>query len=162
MANTASATFSIQPPEPFYFSKPHEWTKWIRRYERFHQASNLTASTEENQVNTLIYCMEDEADDVLRGLRLSDADQRQYTKERDGIQSFFVVKKNVVYERARYNMRKQEANETVDAFVTALYALAEHCSYGTLHDELIRDRILVGLADTRLSECMQMEKDLYL
>lgn len=160
MANTPVATFSIQPPEPFDFSKPHEWTKWIRRFERFRQASNLTASSEENQVNTLIYCMGDKADNVLRGLKLSDADQRQHTKVRDGFQSFFIVKKNVVYEHARFNMHKQKANETVNAFVTSLYALAEHCSYGTLHDELIRDRIVVGLADTRLLERMQMEKDL--
>ncbi|KAK9543155.1 hypothetical protein VZT92_000952 [Zoarces viviparus] len=160
MASARGATFSIQLPEPFDFSKPHEWTKWIRRFERFRQASNLTASSEENQVNTLIYCMGDEADDVIRGLKLSDADQRHYANVRDGFQSFFVVKKNIVYERARFNMRKQEAHETVDAFVTALYALAEHCNYGMLHDELIRDRIVVGLADTRLSERMQMEKDL--
>lgn len=144
MANTPSARFSIQPTEPFDFSKPHEWTKWIRRFKIFRQASNLTASSEENQVNAFIYCMGDDADDVLRGLKLSDADQCQNTKVRDGFQSFFAVKKNIVYERARFNMRKQEANETVDAFVTALYALAEHCNYGTLHDELVQDRIVVG------------------
>ena len=126
MANTHGATFNIQPPEPFDFSKPHEWPKWIRRFERFRQASNLTASSDDNQVNTLIYCMGDEADDVLRGLKLSDEDLRSYTIVREGFQSFFVVKKNIVYERARFNMRKQEENETVDAFVTALYALAEH------------------------------------
>ncbi|XP_042072880.1 uncharacterized protein K02A2.6-like [Haplochromis burtoni] len=159
-ASTPSATFSIQPPEPFDFSKPHEWTRWVRRFERFRQASNLSASSEENQVNTLIYCMGDEADDVLRGLKLSDVDQRDYAKVRDSFHNFFIVRKNVVYERARFNMRKQEPNETVDAFVTALHALAEHCNYGPLHDELIRDRIVVGLADTRLSERMQMEKDL--
>lgn len=159
-ASTPNATFSIQPPESFDFSKPHEWTKWIRRFERFRQTSNLSASSEESQVNTFIYCMGDEADDVLRGLKLTEAEQRQYGMVRDGFNDFFIVKKNVVYERARFNMRKQEPHETVDAFVTALYALAEHCNYGTLHDELIRDRIVVGLADTRLSERMQMEKDL--
>lgn len=158
MASTPSATFNIQPPEPFDFSKPHEWTRWIRRFERFRQVSNLTATSNEHQVNTLIYCMGDEADDVLRSLQLSDADQRKYDKVKDGFHSFFVVKKNIAYERARFNMRKQGPNETVDVFVTALYALAEHCSYGTLQGELIRDRIVVGLADTRLSECMQMEK----
>ena len=96
---------------------------------------------------------------ILRGLKLNDVDQHQYDKIKDAFHSFFVVKKNIVYERARFNMRKQEANETVDAFITALFALAEHCNYGTLHDELIRDRIVVDLADTRLSERMQMEKD---
>lgn len=91
MASTPSATFSIQPPEPFDFSKPYEWTKWIRRFERFRQASNLAISSGDNQVNTLIYCMGDEADAVLRGLKLSEADQRQYAKVGDGFQSFFVV-----------------------------------------------------------------------
>lgn len=153
-------TFNIQPPEPFDFTKPLDWTKWIRRFERFRLASNLSTNSEENQVNTLIYCMGDEADDVLRGLKLSEDDLKVYKKVKDGFHNFFVVKKNVVYERARFNMRKQEANETVDAFVTALHALAEHCNYGPLHDELIRDRIVVGLADTKLSERMQMEKDL--
>ena len=28
----------------------------------------------------------------------------------------------------------------VDEFVTDLYRLAEHCEYGILHDELVRDR----------------------
>ena len=156
----ATATFNIQPPEAFDFSKPLEWTRWIRRFERFRQASNLADSSEENQVNTLIYCMGDEADDVLRGLKLSAGDLRQYSKVRDGFQTFFVVKKNIVYERARFNVRKQETNETVDAFVTALYALVEHCNYGQLTDELVRDRLVVGLSDARLSERMQMEKDL--
>ena len=72
---THSATFNIQPPEPFDFSKPHEWPKWIGRFESFRQASNFTASSDDIQVNTMIYCMGDEADDVLRGLKLSDEAQ---------------------------------------------------------------------------------------
>ena len=33
------------------------------------------------------------------------------------------------------------------SFITSLYCLAEHCGYGMLHDETIRDRIVVGLWD---------------
>ena len=40
--------------------------------------------------------------------------------------------------------------------------MAEHCKYGDLQDELIRDRIVVGLADLKLSERMQMEDKLTL
>lgn len=159
---TSSATFSIQPPDPFDFGKPHEWPKWIRRFERFRQASNLTSSSQENQVNTLMYCMGDDADDVLKGLKLSAADQLDYAKVKEGFEKLFVVKKNIVYERARFNSRKQEPNESVETFVTALYGLAEHCNYGTLHDELVRDRIVVGLADLKLSERLQMKEDLTL
>lgn len=59
----------------------------------------------------------------------------------DGFQLFFVVK-NVVYKHAQFNMHKQEANKTVDAFVTVFLSRALH--YGKLHDELIRDRIVAG------------------
>ncbi|KAL6455308.1 hypothetical protein MHYP_G00362590 [Metynnis hypsauchen] len=156
------ATFNIQPPESFDFSKPQEWDKWIRRFERFRLASNLNASSEENQVNTLIYCMGDEADDILRGLTLTDAERSTYKEVREGFQRFFVVKKNVIYERAKFNMRKQREGESVDSFVTALYALAEHCNYGVLHDELIRDRLVVGLLDKGLSERMQLDAELTL
>ncbi|KAJ8380841.1 hypothetical protein SKAU_G00016190 [Synaphobranchus kaupii] len=34
-----SATF-IQPPEPFTFTKPQEWERWIRRFEPFRQANS--------------------------------------------------------------------------------------------------------------------------
>ncbi|KAL7865994.1 hypothetical protein SRHO_G00112410 [Serrasalmus rhombeus] len=156
------ATFNIQPPESFDFSKPQEWDKWIRRFERFCLASNLNASSEENQVNTLIYCMGDEADDILRGLTLTAAERGTYKGVRDGFQRFFVVKKNVIYERAKFNMRKQSEGESVDSFVTALYALAERCNYGVLHDELIRDRLMVGLLDKGLSERMQLDAELTL
>ena len=61
---------------------------------------------------------------------------------------------NVIYERDRFNMWRPGENETVDYFVTALYALAEYCNYGLLHDELIKDRLVIGLADVRLSERM--------
>lgn len=48
----------------------------------------------------------------------------------------FVKKHNVIYKRACFNRRRQEEGETVDSFVTDLYALAEHCSYGALHNPI--------------------------
>ena len=52
--------------------------------------------------------------------------------------------------------------ESADSFITALHCLAEHCGYGTLHDEMVRDRLVVGLRDKRLSEQLQMDPELTL
>ena len=38
-------------------------------------------------------------------------------------------KRYVIYERARFNQRKQQEGETVDSFVTSLYTLPDSCSY---------------------------------
>ena len=59
-------------------------------------------------------------------------------------------------------MRKQEEGESVDSFVTALYALVEHCSYGALHDEMIRDRLVVDFQSAKMSEKLQLDSELTL
>ena len=72
---------------------------------------------------------------------------RKYTDVKAGFDAFFVPKKNVIYERAKFNQRVQLPGETVDSFITALYGLAEHCNYGQLQKELICDRLVVGLSN---------------
>ena len=66
------ASFHILPPEKFDFAQPEQWPRWYRRFERFRQASGLASKSEENQVNSLIYSMGDEADDILYLFGLSD------------------------------------------------------------------------------------------
>ena len=63
----------MRPPEP---SRPEEWPKWIRRFERFRMTSGLTSRGEEAQLNTLIYAMGDQADDILRSFTLSEEDHK--------------------------------------------------------------------------------------
>lgn len=88
--------------------------------------------------------MGDEADDILRGHDLTDTQRQQYTSVKAMLETYFVPRKNVIYERARFNQRFQQPGESVDVFITAWHTLAENCKYGALHDELIRDRIVVG------------------
>ncbi len=77
------ASYQIAPPEAFNFAKPEEWPKWIRRFERFRQASDLSSKQEESQVSTLIYSMGDQADDILGSFTLSEVDQKKYSKVRE-------------------------------------------------------------------------------
>lgn len=42
---------------------------------------------------------------------------------------------------------RQEEGETIDAFVTRLREKAATCEYGTLRDQLIRDRLVLGITD---------------
>ncbi len=57
--------------------------------------------------------MGDEGDDILCGLTLPAAERDTYKGVRDGFQSFFVVKKNVIYERAKFNMCKHRCQKLV-------------------------------------------------
>ena len=155
------ASFQISPPQSFNFAQPDEWPRWIRRFERFREASGLKSKEQASQVNTLVYCMGDEADDILSSLGLSD-DKKSYETVKTKLEGHFVKRKNVIYERAKFNQRKQEQGESVDSFITSLHCLAEHCGYEGLKNEMIRDRIVVGLRDANLSMKLQMVPDLNL
>ncbi len=48
-------------------------------------------------MNTLKYCMGDEADDVLIGQPLSEAEHQEYETVKETFKRFFVPKKNVIY-----------------------------------------------------------------
>ena len=155
-------SFRVQLPEKFDFSRQEEWPKWSRRFERFRQASGLAKEEEESQINTLIYAMGDQADDVLHSFKLSTTQLKQYHTVKTKFDEHFVVRRNVIFERAKFNQRRQEEGETVDTFITALHVLAKHCNFGTLRDEMIRDRIVVGLLDAKLSEKLQLDPELTL
>ena len=106
--------------------------------------------------------MGDEADDILKSFQLTATQKKKYDVIKERFENYFVVKRNVIFERVKFNRRIQAEGETVDTFVTALYCLAEYCGYGTLQDEMIRDRIVVGLKDVKLSERLQTDPDLTL
>ena len=59
-------------------------------------------------------------------------------------------------------MYRQEEGKPVDSFITSLYQLAEDCNYRDLHDGMIRDRIVVGLRDSNLSERIRTDPELTL
>lgn len=154
--------YQIPAPEPFDFSNTDDWPKWVRRFERFQQSSELSKKFEENQISTLIYSMGDAADDIYQSFRLSEEEARNYKVVKKKFDDCFMKKKNVIYERAKFNMKRQEEGEPVDAFITALYNVASKCDYGTLNDELIRDRIVVGIRNQSLYEKMQLDETLTL
>ena len=78
------------------------------------------------------------------------------------LDSFFQVRRNTIFKRAKFNRRCQGEDKTTEEFITALFALAENCNYDNLRDELIRDRIVVGIKDTALSGQLQLHTGLTL
>ena len=156
------ATYHLSSMDQFNFKNPEEWPQWIRRFERFREASGVSSKSEQSQVNILIYSMGPKADDIFQSFTLSEADAKKYQTVKSKFDEYFTVRRNTIHERAKFNRRRQGETESVDEFITDLYALAKYCNYGQLNDELIRDRIVVGIRDAQLSEKMQMEPELTL
>ena len=59
------------------------------------------------QINAMIYCMGDEADDISKSFTLAREEERKHGKVKDKLDQHFIIKRNVIFERAKFNMRKQ-------------------------------------------------------
>ena len=153
---------NIDLPKPFNFSDPDDWPRWKKRFLQFRDASNLSAASESRQVNTLLYCLGEDADDVLIPTNVTDDKRKKFDDVLAKFDAFFKVRQNVIFERAKFNKRVQLTSESAEQFITALYHLAETCNYQDMKAEMIRDRLVVGIRDQHLSQQLQMDPDLTL
>ena len=97
-----------------------------------------------------MYCLGDDAKGVLASTNIKDDDRRKYevmTKFDD----YFKVRKNIMKGLSSIQETKKEG-ETADEYITVLYELIETCEYGTLKEDILRDRLVVGIRDKRMSE----------
>ena len=158
----AMANLRPDAPEQFAFAQPDNWPKWKKRFEHYWAASGLDKESDERQVSTLLYCLGNSADDVLTSTNIIAEDRKKYDSVLAKFDQFFGVRKNVIFERAKFNRHNQLPGELAEKYITALYHLVESCDYSELKEEMLRDRIVVVMRDVRLSERLQMDPKLTL
>ena len=101
----------LQAPEPFNFKEPDGWPQWKRRFEQFRVASGLKEENDVKQVSTLLYCLGEEAEAVFESTGITNDERKRYAKVMEKLDAFFKVRKNVIFERARFNRRNQLEGE---------------------------------------------------
>ena len=88
-------------------------------------------------------CIGPDALEIHTGLPFqSDDDRQNIDKVLELWQNYCIGKTKVIYERYRFNN-----HESIDAYTTALHTLAETCEFGSLKEDLIRDRLVCGIRD---------------
>ena len=154
-------TYFRAPPEPFDFKKPKSCRQWLRRLMKSRIARGLSQKPEEERINSLISHMGEVADDIFTSFDISE-DSNNWNAACDQLHKHFVAKQSVIYERARFSARVQAENEPIENFITPLYSLCEHCNYSSSREEMIKDGLVVGIRDDKLSQRMQMDSELTL
>ncbi|UYV60549.1 K02A2.6-like [Cordylochernes scorpioides] len=75
----------------------------------------------------------------------------------DLLRQRYVVKSRPWVIRMKFNDRRQLQGETIADYISALCALAKDCAYGSMEDELIRDRFIVGTKIKQLRDRLLVE-----
>ena len=62
------------------------------------------------------------------------------------IDAYFIPKRNVIHECAKFHLRVQQAGENAESFYRSLMELSETCDFKDKNEE-IRDRLVIGILD---------------
>ena len=95
-------------------------------------------------------------------LNISDEDRNNVEAGMTASENYFKPQRNVVYERYVFNSCEQNQGESVDSYVTRLRKFASSCKFGTLTDELIHDKLVIGILDRGTKGKLFQEKSLTL
>ena len=90
----------LQTPASITFNSPDEWPKWKRRFKQYRVASGFDKENDEWQVSTLLYCLGEEADDMLTSMNITPENQKKFADVIQKFDKFFKVWKNVIFERS--------------------------------------------------------------
>uniref|UniRef100_A0A6P7FEP3 Uncharacterized protein LOC114329349 n=1 Tax=Diabrotica virgifera virgifera TaxID=50390 RepID=A0A6P7FEP3_DIAVI len=155
-STTINMPVQVNPPEKFTFSQPNMWRK---RFQSFMSVSGQDQKPEKDKIDILMYIMGDESEEiVLQFPKIPNT----YSEMLQSFENHFIPRRNVIFEWFMFNSRIQQPGEAIEHFITSLHSLAEYCDYSTLEEELIRDRIVVGMLDTKTSERLQLQGTLTL
>lgn len=158
-------------PDSFDFDKPAFWPEWKKRYERFRSIEKIDQESGRLQVDSLIYTMGPEAEKIFASLTFPptpepSAEQPVPIDPREDyatvvklLDDYFVPKRNIIYERAKFNTRNQQPGESAEAYIRSVTEQASKCDFQAAESEMIRDRLVVGMLDKDLSQKLQLNRD---
>ena len=157
----------LPPPPPLEMhdgNVAEKWKKFRLAWGNYALATELNKKSEPVQVATLLTVIGEEARDVYSTFDWPDAESK--SKIGPVLQKFADYcqpRKNIPFERYRFNKRAQEAGESYDQYKTALRKLAEGCEFDTITtEEILRDRLIFGIREVKVCERLLRESQLTL
>ena len=159
--------FTLPPPPPLEIHDSNVAEKWKRfclEWSNYVLTTELHKKSEQVQVATHLTVIGEEARDVYPTFEWPDEESKN--KIGPVLQQFADYcqpRKNIPFERYRFNNRAQEAGETYDQYKTALRKLAEGCEFDKITpEEILRDRLIFGIRDVKIRERLLRESQLTL
>ena len=153
----------ISPPRPLNLQKHavENWKLWKQLWTNYSVITKLDQQTEEYRIALFLHAAGEEALRIYNGLDFAE-DENDLKTIIAKFDIHIIVQTNETYERYVFNKRDQGPEETIEAYVTALRILAKTCNFSTLHDSLIRDRIVLGIRDHMTRKRLLQERKLSL
>ena len=140
-----------------------KWSEWKEMWEHYSVTLKVNKEEGDVQVAALLTAIGPEARKVFKTWNLSATQKKDIKGVVERFDNYCNPRKNVPFERYRFNSRQQEPGETFDRYVTLLCQISDKCAFDTITpDDILSDRIVFGIADAKVRERLLHEPELSL
>jgi hypothetical protein len=139
------------------------WRRWKQRFELFMTATEASKESGKIQSSMLLHLIGEDALEVFNTFEFAfDEDKEKTSEILKNFDEYCNPKRNLTVERHIFNSRMQQPGESFDQYVKDLRLKVKTCEYGTMADEMIKDRIVVGVQSYIVRGRLLRENDLNL
>ena len=165
--STMATGFTLPPPPALEIhdgNVAEKWKKFHLAWSNYALATELNKKSEPVQVSTLLTVIGEDTRDVYSTFNWDDeANKNKIELVLQQFANYCQPRKNIPFERYRFNKRAQEAGESYDQYKTALRKLAEGCEFDTITpEEILHDRLIFGIHNAKVRERLLRESQLTL
>ncbi|KAK3775954.1 hypothetical protein RRG08_043639 [Elysia crispata] len=122
----------------------------------------MKSNTEKERYQAVLYIIGEEGRAMHKTWIFPEEEQEKVEPLLKKFEEYCMPKTNVTLERYKFNSRYQKGEELIDEYLTELKKLSQNYNFGLLENELLKDRIVVGVNSTTLKERILREYDLTL
>ncbi|KAK7938918.1 hypothetical protein WMY93_002244 [Mugilogobius chulae] len=155
----------FRPPSPLLLTGnlSETWRRWEQRFQLYMTASGALEKDEKVKTAILLHTIGEEALEVYNTLTITPAgDAPTMAEILKAFRDYCSPQKNVVFERHQFWSHPMLTAITVDRYVTELRQKSKNCEFGANEDDMIRDKLVFSINDTRLKERLLRDNDLTL
>ena len=141
-----------------YNESEEDFESYCNRVELFFEANSVKS---EKKVCTFLTVIGAKTFSLVKDLVApKKPSECTYVELVDALRSHFRPQVVIIYERFKFYSRNQENNESVTNFVAAIKAKARTCEFGSNLEDMMRDRLVMGLRDQATQRALLTAKDL--
>ena len=155
---------NLSQPDPMNFASSNlsdSWESFKQSFDIYSDALELSAKSQKTQIGVLLHCIGKRGQQIFQTLTFDPPEDKDtYKKVVEKFDAEFSPRKNVTYERFKFNTCSQASGQCIEDYITELRKLSSSCEFGTLCSSLIMDRLVCGINNNAVRERLLRQTNL--
>ncbi|XP_044765716.1 uncharacterized protein LOC123321967 isoform X2 [Coccinella septempunctata] len=153
--------FRIPPTMDFNGNTCHNWSIWEQKFDIYMLAAvDTTDIKEQKKVAIFLNLIGEQGVEIFNTLNLK-LELSTLKDVKAAFQKYCDPKKNIIFDRYKFLSCNQKEGQSISNYITEIKTLVKVCEYQD-EDEMIRDKIILGIKDNNLREKLLQYENLSL